>query len=158
LVKLGIAEKNLVWIAADTPAERLWSTEQLIKSNPKGCAILAWLGQARPDQLRRLQVHAQSCDCPVFVFRPEAAQLDASPAPLRVLATLGPAWELRIQILKRRGALLEGHIVLPSIPGMLAQVLPPRLMRASERLAPQEASRVLGSVTHIHSLQAHCVQ
>jgi len=158
LVKLGIAEKNLVWIVADTPAERLWSTEQLIKSNPKGCAILAWLGQARPDQLRRLQVHAQSCDCPVFVFRPEAAQVDASPAPLRVLATLGQAWELHIQILKRRGARLEGHIVLPSIPGMLAQVLPPRLLRASERLAPQEASRALGSVTYIHKLQPSCVQ
>jgi len=153
LVKLGIAEKNLVWIAADTPAERLWSTEQLVKSNPRGGAILAWLPQARTDQLRRLQVHAQLCDCPVFLFRPEAAQLDASPAPLRLLATLGQDWALHIHILKRRGALLQDPITIPCIPGMLAQVLPPRLLRPSALIVQQEAPHALGSVTHIHQLQ-----
>lgn len=145
LVKLGIAEKNIVWIAADTPAERLWSTEQLVKANPRGGAILAWLPQARAEQLRRLQVHAQSCDCPVFLFRPEAAQLDASPAPLRVLTNLGPDWTLHVHILKRKGALLDGPIVLPSVPGTLASVLTPRLMQPSQLLARTE-------VTHVHAL------
>ena len=147
LANLGITERNLVWIAADTPAERLWSTEQLVKSNPRGGAILAWLPQARAQQLRRLQVHAQSCDCPVFLFRPEAAQLDASPAPLRLLASLGPDWELRVQIHKRKGALLEGSMALPSIPGSLAQVLTPRLMRPSVLIARQEAIHAMGRVT-----------
>lgn len=147
LVKLGISEKNLVWIAADTPAERLWCTEQLVKANPRGGAILAWLPQARAEQLRRLQVHAQSCDCPVFLFRPEAAQLDASPAPLRVLSTIGPDWELHVQILKRKGALLDGTLVLSSIPGTLASVFTPRLLRPSQLIARTEASHVstLGS-------------
>ena len=149
LVKLGIAERNLVWIAADTPAERLWSTEQLVKSNPRGGAILSWLPQARPEQIRRLQVHAQSCDCPVFLFRPEAAQRDASPAPLRVLAALGKDWELEVRILKRKGALLDTAIALPSIPSTLSRVLTPRLMRPSELIAKQEASRALGSVIDI---------
>jgi protein ImuA len=153
LVNLGIAEKHLVWIAADTPAERLWSTEQLVKSNPRGGAILAWLAQARADQLRRLQVHAQSCDCPVFLFRPQAAQLDASAAPLRLLVTLGQDWELRVQILKRKGALMEGCIALPSIPGKLDQVLTPRLLHPSELLPKPEAPRALGSVTHIREPQ-----
>ena len=150
LAQLGVAEKSLVWIAADTPAERLWTTEQLVKANPRGGAILAWLPQARAEQLRRLQVHAQSCDCPVFLFRPEAAQLDASPAPLRVLSTLGPDWELHVQILKRKGALLDGHIVLPSIPGTLASVLTPRLLRPSALIAKAEASNVhaLGSAVN----------
>ena len=145
LVQLGIAEKNIVWIAADTPAERLWATEQLVKANPRGGAILAWLPQARAEQLRRLQVHAQSCDCPVFLFRPEAAQLDASPAPLRVLTNLGSDWTLHVHILKRKGALLDGHLVLPALPGTLASVLTPRLMQPSQLLARTEA-------THVHAL------
>jgi protein ImuA len=160
LVKLGISEKNLVWIAADTPAERLWCTEQLVKGNPRGGAILAWLPQARAEQLRRLQVHAQSCDCPVFLFRPEAAQLDASPAPLRVLTMLGNDWELHVRILKRKGALLDGTIVLSSIPGTLASVFTPRLMRPSQLIAKTEASNVstLGSAVnrrHLRQLAAH---
>jgi protein ImuA len=161
LIQLGISEKNLVWVAADTPAERLWCTEQLVKSNPRGGAILAWLPQARPEQLRRLQVHAQSCDCPVFLFRPEAAQLDASPAPLRVLATLGSDWQLQVHILKRKGALMDGSIALPSIPGTLASVFTPRLMRPSQLMAkPMEPSnvRTLGSTANrrrLRQLAAH---
>lgn len=161
LMKLGISEKSLVWIAADTPAERLWCTEQLVKSNPRGGAILAWLPQARAEQLRRLQVHAQSCDCPVFLFRPEAAQLDASPAPLRVLASLGADWQLQVHILKRKGALMDGAIGLPSIPGTLASVFTPRLMRPSLLMAkPMEPSnvRTLGSAANrrrLRQLAAH---
>ncbi len=160
LVKLGIAEKNLVWIVADTPAERLWTTEQLVKANPRGGAILAWLPQARAEQIRRLQVHAQSCDCPVFLFRPEAAQLDASPAPLRVLATLGIDWQLQVHILKRKGALMDGVISIPSIPGTLANVFTPRLMRPSLLLSKTEVSNVhaLGRVANqprLRQLAAH---
>jgi len=157
LVKLGIAERNLVWIVADTPAERLWSTEQLVKANPRGGAILAWLPQARPEQLRRLQVHAQSCDCLIFLFRPEAAQRDASPAPLRVLAALGKDWELDVRILKRKGALLEDAIALASIPSTLSRVLTPRLMRPSELIAKQEASLALGSVIDIRRVKQFAI-
>jgi protein ImuA len=138
LVQLGIAEKSIVWIAADSPAERLWCTEQLIKANPRGGAILAWLPQARAEQLRRLQVHAQACDCPVFLFRPEAAQRDASPAPLRLLTALGPDWALHVHLLKRKGALLDGPVVLPTVPGTLISVLTPRLMHPSQLLASRQ--------------------
>lgn len=149
LLKLGISESNLVWIAADTPAERLWTTEQLVKANPRGGAILAWLPQARAEQLRRLQVHAQSCDCPVFLFRPQATQLDASPAPLRVLTTIGSDWELHVRILKRRGALMENTLVLPSIPATLASVFTPRLIRPSRIVSKPETThvRALGSTS-----------
>jgi protein ImuA len=145
LIKLGLADKNLVWIAADTPAERLWTTEQLVKANPRGGAILAWLPQARTEQIRRLQVHAQSCDCPVFLFRPEAAQFDASPAPLRVAVTLGADWQLLLRILKRKGALMDGVIAIPSIPGTLASVFTPRLLHPSQLIAKTE-------VAHGHAL------
>jgi len=156
LVQLGICEKNLVWIAADTPAERLWTTEQLVKANPRGGAILAWLPQARPEQLRRLQVHAQSCDGLVFLFRPEAARLEASPAPLRVLASPGTDWQLNVSIVKRKGARMDGSIAIPSIPGTLASVFTPRLLRPSQWTAkPMEPSHVstLGSAVNRHRLR-----
>jgi protein ImuA len=82
----GIDEKHLVWVQADTPSERLWCTEQLVKSGACG-ALVAWLPQARPEQIRRLQVCAQACEGPVFLFRPAAAQHEASAASLRVMAT-----------------------------------------------------------------------
>jgi protein ImuA len=85
-----------------------------------------------------------------FYFARRLPSLDASPAPLRVLSTLGPDWELHVQILKRKGALLDGHIVLPSIPGTLASVLTPRLLRPSVLIAKAEASNVhaLGSAVN----------
>jgi protein ImuA len=128
LAQLGIPPDRLVWLQAKTPQERLWTTEQLVKANPQG-AVLSWLPQARSEQIRRLQVHAQSCDAPVFLFRPVDAQRDASPAPLRVEVTLGRQWNLHVRIFKRKGTPHEGLLKLRAIPGRLADVLPPRLLR-----------------------------
>ena len=140
----GLDDHQFVWVRTETPAERLWVTEQLIKSNACG-ALLAWLPQARPEQLRRLQVCAGSCDGPVVLFRPEAAQFEASAAPLRVIATFGLDWELRVTILKRKGPRLESALALPSVPGGLESVLTPRLRAPSQLIANRERADVLGS-------------
>ena len=126
LVHCGLDERHLVWIAAATPAERLWCTEQLVKANAAGL-LLAWLPQARPEQIRRLQVAAQGSEGLVFLFRPRMAAAESSAAPLRVQADLGPDWSLQIRLLKRRGAMLDAALVLPSVPGGLDTVLTPRL-------------------------------
>lgn len=136
----GIAEQQLVWVRAQAPAERLWCTEQLVKSNACG-ALVAWLPQARPEQIRRLQVCAQACDGPVFLFRPAAARHDSSAAPLRVHASLGVDWELLVHVFKRRGPAHEGLLRLPSVPGGLAGVLTPRLQQPSRLIAAREAGR-----------------
>ncbi len=141
---VGLDDHRFVWVRAETPAERLWVTEQLIKSNACG-ALLAWLPQARPEQIRRLQVCAGSCDGPVVLFRPEAAQHEASAAPLRLLAGFGLDWELRVRILKRRGPNHAGQLTLPSIPGGLESVLTPRLRAPSQLIANRERADVLGS-------------
>jgi protein ImuA len=138
----GLDDHHLVWIQAETPAERLWATEQLIKANACG-ALLSWLPQARPEQLRRLQVAAAACEGPVVLFRPDAAQHEASPAPLRLLATFGVDWELRVHVLKRRGVRHEGTIALPSLPGGLDAVLPPRLRTPSRLLAERVSADAL---------------
>lgn len=145
LQHVGLDERQFIWIQADRPAERLWTTEQLIKSNAAG-AIVAWLPKTRPEQLRRLQVCAQACDSLVFLCRPEAARHEASAAPLRVQATLGLDWELKLHILKRRGTPHDDILTLPSVPGGLHAVLTPRLRRPSRLLhpLPSEAPHVVG--------------
>jgi protein ImuA len=133
----GLHAQRLVWIRADKPAERLWATEQLIKANACG-AVLAWLPQARPEQVRRLQVCAQSCDGLVFLCRPESARHESSAAPLRVLARPALDWQLHLQILKRRGPTLDETIRLASTPGGLTNLITPRLEHPS-RSFRQEA-------------------
>lgn len=139
LAHLGIDERHLVWVRADAPAERLWCTEQLVKANACG-ALLSWLPQARPEQIRRLQVCAQACDGPVFLFRPAAAQHEPSAAPLRVMATFGVDWELFVHVLKRRGPAHDGQVRLTSFPGGLAAVLTPRLLMPSRLLPTREVN------------------
>lgn len=126
LSQLGLTADRLIRIEATKPADRLWSTEQLIKADPAG-AILAWLPQARPEQLRRLQVHSASCDAPVFLLRPETALRDTSPAPLRVSLALGTGWQLDVRIRKRRGSTFDDVLQLPAMPSNLRGVIPPRL-------------------------------
>ena len=130
----GIDEQHLVWVQADGPAERLWCTEQLVKSGSCG-ALVAWLPQARPEQIRRLQVCAQACDGPTFLFRPAAAQHESSAAPLRVLATFALDWEVHVRVIKRRGPAHDGLVRLRSVPGGLDSVLTPRLLVPSLLIA-----------------------
>ncbi len=145
LSQLGVTPDRLVWIEVKGPADRLWVAEQLIKSDPCG-AVMVWLPQARPEQLRRLQVHAQSCDAPVFVFRPETALRDTSAAPLRVSLALGTGWNIDLRIRKRRGTTFDGVLELLAMPGNLDIVIPPRLRKLpASRPARQEMHHVLGS-------------
>ena len=144
LLHEGAKAGQLIWIQAETPAERLWVTEQLVKSDAAGL-VVAWLPQARPEQIRRLQVCAQACRAPVFLCRPEAARHEASAAPLRVHATYGLDWELQVEIFKRRGPAAAQPLHLPSIPGGLAAVLTPRLRKPSQLFHRVETPDVVGS-------------
>ena len=148
---VGIDEKHLVWVQAEAPSERLWCTEQIVKSNSCG-ALVAWLPQARPEQIRRLQVCAQTCEGPIFLFRPAAAQHESSAAPLRVMATLGVDWELQVHVLKRRGPAHDGVVRLASVPGGLSAVLTPRVHKPSLLLASRDPSRVISTEASSHAL------
>lgn len=144
LVHAGADARHLVWIRAETPAERLWVTEQMIKSNAAG-VVIAWLPQARQEQIRRLHVCALACSAPVFLCRPEAARHESSAAPLRAHVSYGLDWELQVDIFKRRGPSLDAPLRLPSIPGGLASILTPRLLRPSLLLKRLETSDAVGS-------------
>lgn len=130
----GLSDKQLVWIQAETPAERLWSAEQLVKANACG-ALIAWLPQVRAEQIRRLQVLAAGCEAPVFLCRPASAAQESSAAPLRLLARTGLDWELLVDVFKRKGPPLDATLRLPSVPAGLQRILTPRLRLPSALLA-----------------------
>ena len=133
---------GMVWVQADTAAERLWSAEQLIKAQACG-ALLVWLPQARPEQIRRLQVLAAGFEAPVFVCRPARALGESSAAPLRVQAAVGPDWALHIHIAKRKGPPLDETLHLSAVPGGLSHLLPARLRQPSRRTPRQETEHVV---------------
>ena len=127
----------MLWVGAATPAARLWATEQALRC-AEVVAVLAWLPQVRTEQLRRLQLAAQTHSKLLFVLRPAAAQSESSPAVLRLLLVRAPAAgsaaqapgagvapedALRVQILKRRGAPLAHTLVLSARPASLAVLL-----------------------------------
>lgn len=120
LQALGLPPSALVWVQAATPAQALWAAEQAIKSR---VAVLAWLPEARPEQVRRLQVCALSSDAPVFLMRPDSARHQSSAAPLRLVVQPGEGWNLAVHLLKRRGPAHEGWLTLPATPGGVAPLL-----------------------------------
>ena len=109
----GIDTRQMLVVQAPHAADRLWAVEQTLKSGSFGC-LLAWLpaDRTRPEHLRRLQLAAQGAQGPVFLFRPLAAQFEATPAPLRLLLLPRPGQQLSVQILKRRGPVLGAPLVL----------------------------------------------
>lgn len=120
LQALGLPPSALVWVQAGTPAQALWAAEQAIKSR---VAVLAWLPEARPEQIRRLQVSALGSDAPAFLVRPERVRQQSSAAPLRLVVQPGEGWGLAVHLLKRRGPAHEGWLELPAVPGGVEPLL-----------------------------------
>nr|WP_315233090.1 translesion DNA synthesis-associated protein ImuA [uncultured Albidiferax sp.] len=128
----GLALPSVLCIQADTPADQLWAAEQALRCRDVG-ALLVWLGQARSEQLRRLQMAAQSANqqqAPlVFAFRPLAQQYESSPAPLRIRLGSAPGHRLELGVLKRRGPSLDR-------PVLLLPALPPALVKPARTPVP----------------------
>ncbi|MDE2606952.1 MAG: translesion DNA synthesis-associated protein ImuA [Burkholderiales bacterium] len=122
----GIVPERLLCVQAGTPALRLWAAEQALRCADV-CAVLAWLPQARAEDLHRLHLVAQSGTKLLLVFRGLAARQQASPARLRLLVQGGEA--LEVQVLKRRGPPLLQPLVLRSQPDPLAALLAARKAR-----------------------------
>jgi protein ImuA len=122
LAAFGIDLDYLIVVQAAQAADRLWAVEQALRSASFG-TLLGWLPheRTRPEHLRRMQLAAQGTRGPVFLFRPMPAHLQASPAPLRLLLAPRPRQQLSVQVLKRRGPVLERPLLvdLPQPPATL---------------------------------------
>lgn len=134
LAQLGIDIKQVLVVQPEKPADRLWAAEQVLKSVHAG-ALLCWLPQARPDHLRRLQLAANGGERLAFVFRPAVAQLESSPAPLRLLCRAAPAGQVSVEIIKRRGPAASAPLILPApLPAVIARTK--RMSRVSASISP----------------------
>lgn len=126
LAAQGLDARRILWVRSATPAQRLWASEQALRCADV-LAVLAWLPQARADQLRRLQITAQTHGKLLFVMRPACAQAQSSPALLRLLVT-GPPRDapvdaLSVHVIKRRGPPLAQPLLLLARPARLAALL-----------------------------------
>ena len=129
----------------DNPA-MLWATREALQCADV-CAVLAWLPEARSAHLRRLQIAAQTYNKLLFVFRPHQAQLDSSPAPLRLRIAGVPqvastandlhACNLQIDVFKRRGPPLAAPVLIDTRPPRLAKLL----AASRERIHQHEPER-----------------
>lgn len=126
LQERGISAERMLRVRAGKDTERLWATEQALRCS-EVAAVLAWLPQARSEQLRRLQIAAQQHDHLLFVFRTLRCLQDASPARLRLQLSGTQAMEVRI--LKRRGPPLQTSLLLPAHPERLEALLEARKRR-----------------------------
>lgn len=120
----GLSVQRLLWVQVEAPAQRLWAVEQALRCTQVG-AVLAWLPQVRAEQLRRLQISAQTHAKLLFVMRPAPAQAESSPAVLRLLlATAADSGDaLVVHLLKRRGPPLATPLLLPARPARLGALL-----------------------------------
>jgi protein ImuA len=145
----GLATKRLLWVTASLGAQRLWATEQALRCADVD-AVLAWLVQVRPEQLRRLQMAAAEFDKLLFVVRPEQAQAESSPAVLRlwVAPSAQPGDALEVRALKRRGPPMGESLHLAARPTrllmLLAASMTPTLVATRTALPPEGAVDVLG--------------
>jgi cell division inhibitor SulA len=96
----GVRLSALQVIAASSPREALWATEQCLRSGACS-AVLGWPRNADDRALRRLQVAAETGQALGFAFRPMKAAANPSPASLRLLLE-APG---QVRVLKCRGGL-----------------------------------------------------
>jgi len=119
-------------------AAALWAAEQALRCRDV-LAVMAWLPQAQPAALRRLQMAAAQRQQLLWVFRPDRSAPPTSPALLRLQVQPGEGAEgLRVRILKRRGPPLAQALELPGCHPRLAQMLAAQAER--RRAAQQDAS------------------
>jgi protein ImuA len=119
----GFPVERILTVQAERPAARLWAAEQALRC-AQVAAVLAWVPEARSDELRRLQLAAQQHSRLLFVFRFARSRHEASPAALRLLVEGSDTLEVRL--LKRRGPPLLRTLALPANPPRLAALLKAR--------------------------------
>lgn len=122
----GIIPEQLLCVQADKVSTTLWSAEQALRCADVS-AVLAWLPQARSEDLRRLQLCAQAGEKLLLVFRPVGCRGQSSPARLRLLVQ--GVERMEVSILKRRGPPLLQPLELPARPRRLDALLKARKSR-----------------------------
>jgi len=98
----GLCLERLLLVRSPGEKESLWACEQALCCG-QGGAVLAWPRQAGFARLRRLQLAAEAHAKLAFLFRPESALPEASPAALRLHLEAAGTRDIAVRVLKCRG-------------------------------------------------------
>lgn len=119
----GIAPEQVLVLRTHKPADALWACEQCLKYAPRS-AVFAWPQRLAPQDLRRLQLAVENRPVLAVLMRDLKAAQQSSSAALRIALEAGAdARQIRLRILKRRGALITRPVMVepPSpLPALLA--------------------------------------
>jgi cell division inhibitor SulA/protein ImuA len=111
----GVELSRLLMITPGDERMCLWGLEQALRSGACSAA-LAWQEQMEMSALRRLQLAAETGNALAFLFRPEQAAQQASPAVLR-LRVRCLADGMAVDVLKRQGGWAVGPLRLEESAG-----------------------------------------
>jgi hypothetical protein len=97
----GVAPSRVLLVCAGSGRDRLWATEQCLRSGACG-AVLLWPEECDNQSLRRLQLAAEKGGGLGFLFRPPRAAASPSPATLRLRLASTPGGVVA-EVVKGRG-------------------------------------------------------
>lgn len=110
----GLLLDHLLVVRTGNGKKTLWACEQALHSG-RGGAVLAWPDQISFSRLRRLQIAAESSAKLAFLFRPESASKESSPAALRLQLGADHHRGIHINILKCRGSRPAEPVWIPQL-------------------------------------------
>jgi hypothetical protein len=95
--------ERLLLVRTGNEKESLWACEQALRSG-RGGAVLAWPERISFAQLRRFQLAAEANAKLAFLFRPQSALQESSPAALRLQLEAAERHGTRVSVIKCRGS------------------------------------------------------
>ncbi|MFC4253174.1 translesion DNA synthesis-associated protein ImuA [Sinimarinibacterium flocculans] len=107
LARASVVLPRLVVVDPPASGEPLWCVEQMLRAGVFG-AIVGWIREADMHALRRLQLAAVTGHTIGVLMRPMAAELQPSPAALRLKLTRVEQ-RLDVEVLKARGGRIGDH-------------------------------------------------
>lgn len=94
--------ERLLLVRTSGEKESLWACEQALRSG-RGGAVLAWPQRISFARLRRLQLAAEANAKLAFLFRPQSALQESSPAALRLQLEAAERYGTQVTVIKCRG-------------------------------------------------------
>ncbi len=106
----GVDLSKVLLVHPKAQSDHWWAIEQALRSGTCG-AVLAWVHDADPQRLRRLQLAAEAGNAWGILFRRDQNERQATPASLRLRLEHAPDG-VAVNILKRRGGWPTGPVQL----------------------------------------------
>lgn len=103
LQRQGVRLDRLLIVNTEKNTDALWAVEQTLRCKSFG-AVVAWPEAVKDRDVRRLQLAAEAGRSVGFLYRSPAAANEASPAAIRLKLLRDAHDQLRIDVLKCRGA------------------------------------------------------